>query len=102
MTIQTPAILTGDGTTKSLSTWIGIAGAKAVWFQLTYETGSGPARVGGATAAAVSSTLGIPFGGAFSSAQFVPQASQPYNPYDLDNIFLFIPNTETVSMGYAI
>jgi len=95
MQITSVVDFTGDGTAHPLSDYAGIVAA--TWFQLTYVTGSGTARIGDKN---ITSTRGIPI--AAGNAQFAPPVAQAYNPYELEKIYVLVTTGDKVSLGFAI
>lgn len=107
MTIPSVLDYTGDGAAHTISSIIGVSGKAATWFQITYLSGSGTARIGDANiSAGVASPYtpgqGIPLPSGAGNGQFIPPVAQAFNPYHFDDIYLLVPNGDIVSIGYAI
>src|SRR5690242_5898695 len=93
----TPADYTGDGSTHTLASLLGIDACR--WSQVTaVSVGSTAARVGDSTTDA---THGFPVGS--GAAEFAPPINEPFSgSYDLTKWYINVHTGDTVSLGAVI
>ena len=102
MEVYTYPDITGSGSLQSAAVVLGITSQPCKWYQVTIVSNASAQtmRLGNAN---ISSTQGIPLGGsAGATSQFFPQISEDLRNYDIKDLFLLIPNGDTVSVAYGV
>lgn len=98
MQLHTPADITGDGSAHTLASIPGLNVTAARWWQFkTISIASTAARIGDS---GVSATQGVPVG--IGEAQFSPPISQPFDPYDLNQIYYLLQSGDTASFSCSV